>query len=257
MANEFSLDDEPASPESAAILEAMPEPQQHAIDASTEAQNESHGIKEPVSILGGDLDTAGVAWDSSIHATGKDGRGVKTASGAWRKKRGVAGQTSKVAKPVQQVAAEQAASTANATATGAAIAGSIFMLGRTFGGEKWTPTSDEVKVQTDAWANYCIAKNIGDFPPVVAVCIAVLGYVGPRLFIPETKERAGKIKGWFSIRVARWRVKRELKKRGIVANVTIRGTQSENAYDSILVNGQPFNEYNNGTRTDSGNDAKR
>lgn len=261
----FSLEDDapPASSESAAILANMPEPQQHAIDAETRNQAEAAGVENapPTPPPNALLDAAGVVWDPAVHATGKDGKGVPRADGTWRARRGVAahrstvGGTSRVATPVQDTTKEQAMALAQCQAAGGAAASSIFMLGRVFGGEKWQPTEAEVKIQSDAWTAYFQAKGVTEFPPGFAVAIAVAGYAGPRLFLPETKERAGRIKHWFAVRIARRRVQRELRKRGIEARVTIKGSTSADVYDSILIDGKPFKE--NGARSNTRDDFKR
>lgn len=234
----FSLDDDqPASPESAEILGAMPEPQQHAIDAATGDTENAPPTDSVDSVTHDDS-----VWNPAVHATGRDGKGIRTKAGGWRKRRGKAGQPSSIhTGSTNVVQPEPVADTTSQRAAGAAAAASVFMLGRAFGGESWSPTADEVSMHSDAWGNYFIAKGITDFPPGVALAIALASYAGPRFFTPATKERAGVIKHWFSVRVAKWRVKKELKKRGISAVVTIKGSRSPDVYDSILVNGEPFN----------------
>jgi hypothetical protein len=243
----FDLDESTAhepTREANEILNAMPEPQQHAIDAA--AAEEIHVESDTQT---GDADSAGEVWNPAVHSTGADGKGIKTAKGTWRRRRGAgtAPRSSKVYKPADNAAAEaaqkaQEVAAASARAAGCAIASSVFMIGRAFGGETWKPTPDEVSANNDAWTAYCLAKGIHDFPPGLAVCICTLGYAGPRLFTPETKQRAGTIKQWFMVRIAKRRVKKELKKRGILANVTIQGTAGADPYDSILVDGKPFKE---------------
>lgn len=244
----FDLDEDPtqAASESSDIIAGMPEPQQHAIDAAALEDETNAGPTGEAQ-----ADSAGEAWNPAIHSTGADGSGIKTAKGTWRRRRGAGAgprRQSQVVRPADnsstlQAEANSAALIAQARAAGAAAAASIFMMGRCFGGEDWAPSADEVTLQTDAWGNYFVAKGVTDFPPGLALSIAVLGYAGPRFFTPKTKERVGTIKMWFAIRVARHKVKKALKKRGIVASVTIAGSQSANAYDSLLINGKPFNEY--------------
>lgn len=235
----------PASPESSEIIDNMPEPQQHAIDA---AASDDVAAQQEVSNASGQTDDSGEVWNAAIHATGKDGGGVKTVKGLWRRRKGTGSgprTASKVYKPADNSASEAAAKTqeiaiASARASGVAIATSMFMIGRAFGGEAWAPTPEEVAANNEAWSAYCLAKGIHDFPPGIAVCIVTLAYVGPRLFIPETKKRVGTIKQWFAVRVAKYRVKKELKKRGVKAHVSIEGAAGVNPYASILVNGKPY-----------------
>lgn len=264
MPDTFTLDDDngqPSTAESADILESMPFPQQHAIDAAGAGTGDESTVEA-------DVDSAGDTWNPAIHATGADNKGIKTAKGVWRKRRGQAGQVSKIGgKPstgspvIQQPQVDtQAQLNAQARAAGAAAAGSIFMLGRALGGEDWAPTSDEVTLQSEAWSNYFMAKGIYDFPPGLALFIAVSGYAAPRFFTPKTQERVGTIKHWLAIRIAKRRVKKALKKLGIEAVVTIKGSKSADVYDSILVNGQPFNDLGlkpDGTRSNPRNDTVR
>jgi hypothetical protein len=251
----FELDPAPIVPagpasaaESSEIIDGMPEPQEHVIQ---QMQGESTDATGDTSDMGsGDKDAAGEVWDPAKHATGKDGKGVKTANDLWRRRKGLGGiaRPSSVHRPPNKEAQEQAQKTAEALnaqarAAGAAAAASIFMIGRAIGGEDWNPTEPEVRMQTDAWGNYFVAKGITDFPPGIALSIAVLGYAGPRFFTPKTRERAGAIKHWIAVRIAKRRVKKALKKQGIDAVVTIKGVNSANVYDSILINGKPFNEF--------------
>lgn len=261
----FDLDDTPNTaptteePESAGIIDERPEPQEHAIQAnsdSTESQPQSSDTVGLFSNETGDKDDAGEVWNAATHATGKDGKGVKTAKGLWRRRKGTGSgprAASKVYKPADHTAAQaeakaQEVASAGHRMAGTAIASSIFMLGRAFGGEHWAPTPEEVTQNSDAWTAYCAAKGIQDFPPGVTVLIATCAYAGPRFFQKETKERVGTIKNWFAVRVARWRVKKALRKRGIEAKVTIQGSAGNDPLDSILVDGKPFNEKEHGTK---------
>jgi len=254
----FDLDDSPKPPandlptppqkEASEILGSMPEPQQHAIDA---AAAEGLNSEQP-NTQGGDVDSAGEVWNSAYHSTGADGKGIKTAKGTWRRRRGAGAspRASKVYKPTDTSAAEAQAKTqelalANARVAGTAAASAVFTLGRALGGEGWAPTAEEVTAHNDAWTALALAEG-WTFSPKWAVVICVSAYAGPRLFQEETRKRAGTLKQWIAVRIAKRKVKKELKKRGIIANVTIQGTAGVNPYDSILVDGKPFNEYPKG-----------
>src|SRR5271156_44693 len=91
----FKLDDVPGAEVDALadqITQEIPEPQQHAISqaiddaAKDPTQNISPGAVE--------LDALGIPWNASEHATGADGKGVRTAKGTWRKRRGLKGSAS-------------------------------------------------------------------------------------------------------------------------------------------------------------------
>lgn len=257
--------DTPEQPESAGIIAERPEPQEHAIQANSDTTEHAPQASDTVGFFNnadGEKDDSGEVWNAATHATGKDGKGVRTAKGLWRRRKGTGSgprAASKVYKPVDNSAAQEAqkaqeVASAGHRMAGTAIASSIFMIGRAFGGEHWAPTPEEVTQNSDAWTAYCAAKGIQDFPPGITVLIATTAYAGPRLFQKETKERVGTIKNWFAVRVAKWRVKRALRKRGIESKVTIQGSAGNDPLDSILVDGKPFNEKEHG---DTKKDDKR
>lgn len=102
---------------------------------------------------------------------------------------------------------------------------------------------DERAYMGKCYADYCNAKGIRDIPPGVALAMSLIAYAAPRFAQPETAERAGTIREWFACKIASWKVKRELKKRGIIGQ-TVRvhriGTPAPQGRFQILVNGEPF-----------------
>lgn len=223
------------------IMETAPEPQPHVI--------EQHAAREEG---GPALDAAGVPFDPNIHAKNALGEGVKTATGLWRRRRGTGSTrgTSYVASaPAGPSAQDQAA-----MAAGVALSQMTFLIGQVIGGAEWAPRKiaddagkvvlDEDSMLTDAYTKYCATKGILDVPPGVALTFALVCYAAPRLAMPETQHRVGTLKGWLSMRIAKWRVKRELRKRGIKnARVSIHRVGApvrESTQFEILVNGEPY-----------------
>ena len=163
--------------------ENRPDVSEHAI-AAEQAEEQAAVVK----------DKGGDTFNPEEHAVNTDGSPKFTVGGTFAKKRGrKAGkaQNSTVAKPTQAMQNPNQ----KYQMTGAAIAESIFMVGRVIGGDEWQPIVDEKtgvderKNMTDAWSQYAQAKDIGDVPPGVLVAIVMVGYIGPRLAGPKTKTR--------------------------------------------------------------------
>jgi hypothetical protein len=189
------------------MVHSLPEPQQHAIDQATAEQTEAAGAT-------GDIDALGIPWNAEIHATGKDGKGVKTAKGQWRRRRGVAGTASVLGGPGATVtkdpAAEQAA-TASASKELACRQGGM-MAARLLvnisvgvGGPEFMPRIlqgpggikyDEIEVLSSAFGDYFVAKDIQDLPPGWMLAGALAMYYLPRFQMPETQKRARSFAGW-------------------------------------------------------------
>lgn len=211
--NEFSFD-ESSSGAAEQILGSMPDVQQHAIE-----QHEQQAAEAAANV---EKDDAGTPFDPAIHT------GTKLKNGTWRLRKAAKNPGSTVATPRGKKNAAQPAEDnsaaeklAAANAAGAMAAASVFMLGRAFGGKEWEPTPQEVEMQSAAWGAYFVAKDVTDFPPGMALCIALGAYAGPRFQMPETKKKMGRVKTWIALRIARNRLRKELKKRGIQARVTI------------------------------------
>ena len=201
------------------IIGQMPEVQEHAIAQREQQEAEADANAE--------RDINGTAFDPALHT------GSKLKSGAWRTRKNAA------TNPGSSVAASRKKSVtrgadfapavdntnaekiAAANAAGAMAASAVFMMCRGFGGKEWEPSETEVAMQSSAWGAYFYAKDISDVPPGMMLCIALGSYAGPRFQMPETKAKVSPVKTWVALRVARSRLKKELKKRGINARVTI------------------------------------
>lgn len=218
------------------IMIDAPEVQTHVVEQHAREQ------------AGAPTDSDGVAFDPAIHAADSSGNGIKTATGKWRKRRGASksgatgsrvGSASSAASAGGPTAEQQAA-----RAAGIAMTQMVFILGQAFGGAEWAPRTinnekgevvmDENVMMTEAHVAYCEAKGIKDIPPGVALAFAYISYAAPRFTMPETKKRAARAKTWFTLQIAKWRVRRELKKRGIKAKVEVSNGE-------LLVDGAPAN----------------
>lgn len=220
--DDFNLDgDETAANAADSIMESAPVADEALIATSAPADNPEAIPQSPAPSE--DTDAAGERWDAAKHSSNKE----KTSKGLWRKRRGVS-SGSRVNKPdtaLVDQAKERQAAEARARAAGITAAHSIFLLGTAFGGEEWKPREQPISeraMMEEAWSNYFVAKGVTDFPPGVALCMALCMYAAPRFTMPQTQERARGIKQWIALRIARRKLKKELKKRGIVAEVEIR-----------------------------------
>lgn len=166
----------------------MPEPQSHAIE-----QEEVKASKEQANIV----DRSGNPFNSSIHEADVQGSPRLNKDGTVKMKRG-----NKGARKSSLVTEPQAVP--SAVKTGQAIADGIFSFGILAFGDEGRPIAnaeyglDERKNMYDVWGRYCEAKEINDFPPGVAVFIATMGYIMPRLFSEKTKPRVQKAKDWIA-----------------------------------------------------------
>lgn len=199
------------------LLGSMPEPQ-----AAAMAQVQDAEEIETVSQSSGDKDSSGVAWNPDLHATGPDGNGVLTAKGEWRRRRGVGKRSSVVGAPSKSTGVPPAVQNEqSARAAGVACAHSLLMMGTLLGGAEWQPrilTSDDGKVQLNeaemmekAWGDYFVAKGQTEFPPGLALTMALTAYVMPRFTMPQTRTRLQKVKEWCAAKYAKWKVRNKPK----------------------------------------------
>lgn len=196
------------------ILSSMPPPQ----PAAMEQARAENAVTESPLVTDVEKDDTGVVWNPEIHATGADGKGVKTAKGEWRRRRGAAGRSSVVGRhgavdvPPAQLK-DQAA-----RAAGVACAHSLFMFGRMIGGEEWAPRKivdsgktllDESAMMEQAWGDYFVATGRTDFPPGLALTMACSAYILPRFTMPLTKTRIQKAKEWIVHKYVSWKMRKE------------------------------------------------
>lgn len=194
------------------ILNKMPDVQEHAV-----AAHEAKTAEEEANV---ERDSAGVAFDAAIHT------GTKLKDGTWRKRKNPGTPGSVVAAPRARTSGATKAApavdpNAEAIATGTVIATLFLGACQSIGGEEWEPSQHERDFQTSAWQAYCVAKGMKELSPGLALSVAIGSYAMPRFTKPKTAARVGRMKTWIALRVARWKLRKELAKRGITAKVEI------------------------------------
>ena len=212
---EFNLDDKSIADDVGDTVERMPEISDHFTPPNQEQQSESSATTSPsnVGTPSVDVDSAGIAYDPSIHSATKS----KNARGEWRKKRrskvstGEATQSSSNSTTGNSLAPPTAEQLAAAKAKAMMYAEGIFMMGKAVGGQEWKPSDDEIGTMRNAWEQYFIAKRQFDVRPELMPTVAIIAYATPRFTLPETKTRLGRFRTWIDARVANWRERRAKK----------------------------------------------
>lgn len=220
MPQEFSLDDVPDDGLNAtadSIIDETPEPQQHAIDqAAADAQSDPDSVAPEAA----ETDILGVPWNPELHATSATtGRGVKTAKGVWRKRKGLKGTESRIGAGASSSApkadpAEVARSNSELQARkgGEMMATLMIRISCGIGGESFIPKVieapggikfNEHEMLSGAFGDYFVATGKGDLPPGWALLGALCMYYLPRLQEPQVKARVGGIAGWFKDKTER------------------------------------------------------
>lgn len=190
-------------------------------DTQTPASNASTGPAADA-----ERDSSGVAYDPSIHAKGRDGKGVRTADGLWRKRRqsrvgkvasGTAISVSPAADPntPAPLTPEQIA---QAHACGEMMAQTMFSVSQAFGGPDYAPRKqpDEYGLMKGAWGNYFVAKGVTDIPPGLMLVSVIGSYYGARFVDKETfpaaEGRVTRLKQWAAAKIVAYRDRRAAKK---------------------------------------------
>ena len=201
----------------ARLLDEMSAPQQHAIDAAPESTDiEIPATPDAVSgSVSAEYDDAGEAWNPEVHATGANGRGVKTAKGTWRRRRGAGGRSGSVVAAKRGGVPPEATSETQARAAGVACAHALFVFGRALGGEEWSPRDSdghsETRLMESAFGDYFVATGRTDFPPGLALTMAVSAYALPRFTMPQTKSRITRAKQWIATKWIGWKDRKKAK----------------------------------------------
>lgn len=200
-------DDETLDATADHIASELPEPQQHAINQATAelaAENPQAAAVE--------LDALGVPWNPAEHATGKDGHGVLTKAGIWRKRKGVKGSPPHLNTGVADAAPAPADEETSAKTleiqsrmAGQQVAVLMIRCSIALGGDAFHPRVlemagglkyDEQKMLQAAWGEYFVAKGVVDIPPGVMLLSALSMYYMPRLQAPEVKKKASGALFW-------------------------------------------------------------
>lgn len=216
------------------IDEESPEPNRAAIEgfrAIREVPITGEAQSAPDAGVGGPRDRFGSAFDPAMHHTNDDGT-PKLFKGKLRRKRqskvGIV-SPQPVASSIGQRTPEQIQ---KARLAGRVMADSFVSCAQMIGGHEFAPmvgTHDGMKIDEkaelrNAFADYCEAKDIGDFPPGIALSIALLGYVGPRFAMPETQSRTKRFTNWLGAKWLTWKNRRATRKQ---SHTEIREENSE------------------------------
>jgi hypothetical protein len=134
-------------------------------------------------------------FNPAIHAVDENGMPKKKPNGEYALKRGrKPGQTARAPIPKNDVAI-----TLPNPAKAAAIESASILIfgGVAIFGDEWNPKSPaEQKGLEDAFERYYVAKGVTEFPPTVALLLAVAAYSVPRLAAPATKSKVKQIAEW-------------------------------------------------------------
>lgn len=199
-------------PDGKSDIQAMPEPQDHALQAVVGRLEGETGqeIAPAPSPVKGETDSDGRAFDPSFHESPK-----RLNSEGWiAKKRGrnrsfVASETKSKPNPqtghVEQTSAHTksvdiAAECALAGETSAAL---FVSIGALFLGQEFLPENkDENKVLSKSFEQYFIAKGKPDIPPGIALACSLLVYSAKRWNAPKIAEKrqtfVSLVKRWFN-----------------------------------------------------------
>ncbi len=225
----FTLDDDEANATADSVAARMPDPSTHFNPGADDGSPAPQTAPNPTTTIA-EMDNFGTLWNPEIHATGADGKGVKTQKGEWRKKRKsklvdprapTPEPQAQAATPAQDPKAPPVLTEAQkneARAAGVVVAQCIFLSSRALGGEEWEPSSDERSMMNDAWGNYFIAKGVTNIPPGLMVVVACGAYAAPRFAMPKTRSRLQRAKEWAAAKYAKWKVRGKQKQEGRTAD---------------------------------------
>lgn len=209
------------------LIQTPPEPAKHVVESldpsktaaapdpekNPDPEKPSPGSEQPQPTP--EVDSAGVPFDPEKHLAKRHGR-----TGRWMPRRGKGRRKrSNVASPDPArpfVESSEVKTDPESDDDGPdpyslaahSACSILYAIGMTIGGDEWKPTKDEHANLSEAWEAYFRAKGFKDIPPGVAVTIATLSYIGPRMRQPKTLsflERAAQwtrdtvsgVAGWF------------------------------------------------------------
>jgi len=199
--------------EADALIDAMPNVQQHAVDAKAEE------IKEVAAEFSEYKDKDGNGFDSSIHQMENGKPKISPRTGFLMKKRGakkksatspefISSDTQKSSPPVEidKYVGMGKAGAAILQTLGTTLGGSDFVYGSLPGLDAAVERAGIEQALTD----YARIKEIDDLPPGYVVAIALIGYAAPRMQMPTTKTRLEKLKLWYVEKMAARKARKDL-----------------------------------------------
>lgn len=195
----------------ATLVAQMSAVSEHAIEHEKEKIDAKHAEYADL------VDASGAAFDPEIHKTDKNGaptlspRGKlikkpKGKTGEQGKKSTVGGIKSEPQRTPEDDAREQS------RAVGVVAAAMLINIGMVVGGEEWAPKEhaghNERDILSGAFADYFEQTGRTDFPPSMALAIAVAGYALPRFTMPKTQKKIGGLKLWIAKKIAARKIKK-------------------------------------------------
>lgn len=131
------------------------------------------------------------SFNPDIHAVDDQGKPImsKTRPGEFQRKRGRPSKVRQVI-PVEDLVRKSARQ----------CTAGIITIGCVAFGAEWIPQSDpatgadERAILTAAFEEYFRAGDVINVPPWLGLAIALAGYAGPRLWLPQTQARIAEIK---------------------------------------------------------------
>ena len=138
-------------------------------------------------------DADGGTFDKLLHLTDDEGQPKLTKKGLLRKRRRRAAKRDEIrtAGGLMMNAEDQV----QARTAGVVAGNSLILIAQGLGGEEWNPkkdveqgTDERLLLQT-AFGDYFVAKGVTDFPPGIALVLAVGMYAAPRFTQPQTQSK--------------------------------------------------------------------
>jgi hypothetical protein len=180
----------------------MPTPNEGAINEHKEEKEKQEQINNEL------FDSKGIGFDPSIHKVDSTGSPVLTLTGKLTRKPGRK-QASKLNIPSQAQTPAQSPENLEAKQSAVITVDCLLTFSQMFGGKDFAPRVDEKTgmdervIMSGAFEKYYQAKGIGDIPPGVLLTVTLVGYFGPRFFLPETKSKLQKIKEFISYKFSK------------------------------------------------------
>lgn len=181
------------------LLSNMPEPSEFVIEKAQNEANEK--ANNPLT------DSTGDIFNPKIHGVNKNGEPYLTKTGKFRKKTGTKDNTT--GQPGSQLNTESPGIPVTSEAAAKISAELLVTVGMQIGGEEWRPMINEemglneMENMTFAFEKYFDSRGIVDFPPGIALTIAIGSYALPRLRMPKTKTRVGLVIKWVKLKIAK------------------------------------------------------
>ena len=175
------------------VTENQQEPNEELI---LEHQKEKEGQEKTLSGL---VDNLGNPFDKNLHRVNRGGDPVLTKTGKLTRK------TGRKITPKIITSQTKSDNKIDLSKRGTAEIYTNLLIGSSvaLGGDEFKPKFDdsigldEKGQMADAFEQYLIKKDMPDLPPGVVLSITICGYLLPRLTMPKTQTRIGKLTSYF------------------------------------------------------------